>query len=153
MTITATDSPELKFKEGDEVKFQGLDGKGATGVVIDFLWDGYWSVNVAGKPRLLHEVDDSMQLVEKQAPAVPAFGMSSAQLAEAVAEAITRATSRVVGVGQDQYDEGTHQRFETMPLTDLLEMTLEELDDVIVYAVMQQIRFRRIAEAINKAVD
>ena len=149
MTITA--EGELRFRHGDNVEFFDLHVGRTRGVIDDFLWDGYWTVDVAGKPRLLHEDADEMRLVAEDS--APEFGMTSAGLADEVAKAITRATARVVGVGQDQYDLGDHQKFETMPLTALLEMALEELDDVIVYAVMQQIRFRRIAESVIRYAE
>jgi len=70
--------------------------------------------------------------------------VTSEELAEAVEDAIRRTRSRVLGVGLEQYDEGDTQHFERMDLAELLEWALEEVDDLVVYAVMLGIRLRRL---------
>lgn len=74
--------------------------------------------------------------------------MTSDDLADEVEAAIQRCRVRVLGVGDQQYSEGDQQKFERMPVADLFEWTLEELDDVIVYAVMLGVRVRRLAKLI-----
>lgn len=73
--------------------------------------------------------------------------MTSEDLADAVELAITRCRGRVLGVGDQQYSEGEDQRFERMPISELFDWMQEELDDVIVYAVMLSVRLERIRRA------
>jgi hypothetical protein len=77
--------------------------------------------------------------------------MTSEELAAEVAACISRATSRVLGPGREQYELDGQQHFESMPLDELLRWAQEELDDVIVYAVMQSIRFGRLAKVVDLA--
>lgn len=81
---------------------------------------------------------------------VPDYGMTSAQLAEYTAEFITAATSRVIGVGDAQYSQGSSQKFEDMPLPELFDWMDEELQDVAVYAAMLSIRLRRLRDAATR---
>lgn len=74
--------------------------------------------------------------------------MTSEELAAEVKDAIERTTSRVVGEGHDQYSFGDKQLFESLPPEELLAWALEELDDLIVYAVMTGIQIKRIREAM-----
>lgn len=76
--------------------------------------------------------------------------MTSEELADAVEDAIRRTRGRVLGVGLEQYDEGDIQRFEWMELDELLDWTLEEVDDLVVYGVMLGIRLRRLQKAIQE---
>lgn len=85
--------------------------------------------------------------------AVPEYGMTSAQLAEYTAEFITAATSRVIGVGDQQYSQGSSQKFEDMPLPELFDWMDEELQDVAVYAAMLSIRLRRVRDAVEHTVS
>ena len=74
--------------------------------------------------------------------------MTSEQLADAVQAAIGACRERVLGVGADQYDDGSGtQRFETLPDAELAAWLLEEADDLIVYAVMLRIRAAQFAAA------
>ena len=74
--------------------------------------------------------------------------MTSEQLADAVEEAVLAARGRVLGVGADQYDDGSGvQAFERMAPAGLAAWLLEEADDLIVYAVMLRIRAARFAAA------
>lgn len=77
--------------------------------------------------------------------------MTSEELAAEVEAAIRRTAARVMGPGNEQYSSGEQQLFETLPLEELLTYAQEELDDVIVYAVMQSIRFRRLGLVIEAA--
>jgi hypothetical protein len=79
--------------------------------------------------------------------------MTSDDLADEVEAAIRRCRSRVLGVGDEQYSDGDTQKFENMPILELIDWTLEELDDVIVYAVMLGIRFQRFRDKWAEPVD
>lgn len=60
---------------------------------------------------------------------------------------------RVMGVGDQQYSIGSRQKFEDMPMPDLLNWANEELEDVIVYAVMLRIRLARLKDAFNASFE
>lgn len=77
--------------------------------------------------------------------------MNSRELADKVAEITAEAQARILGVGQEQYAQGDSQKFETMPLADLLTYFEEELLDQINYSVMNIIRFRRMRDELDKA--
>ena len=74
--------------------------------------------------------------------------MTSEQLAAHVRAFIENAKNRVRGVGDQQYSSGDMQRFEVMPLAELLDWADEELQDVAVYAAMLSIRLERIRTAV-----
>lgn len=76
-------------------------------------------------------------------------GITSGQLAVGVGEFINDAQMRVLGVGREQYDEGDGQKFERMPLPQLCDWALEELQDVAVYAAMLAIRIQRIKDQFS----
>lgn len=86
-------------------------------------------------------------------PAPPPPGMTSAQLAAYVDRFTRAACARVLGVGHEQYDQGDGQRFESMPLDELLAWTLEELQDVAVYAAMLGVRVQRLRELLVTGRD
>jgi hypothetical protein len=74
--------------------------------------------------------------------------VTSEELAQAVTDTIRATTSRVLGVGADQYDDGSGtQKFETLPPAELAAWLIEEADDLIVYAIMLRIRATRFADA------
>lgn len=75
--------------------------------------------------------------------------MSSVELADYVERFIGDCTGRVLGVGEEQYSEDTHQKFETVEFDKLLEMLQEEIQDAAVYAAMLDIRIRRIRETLK----
>lgn len=79
--------------------------------------------------------------------------MTSEELADEVQATIERCRSRVLGVGDEQYSEGDQQKFEGMHILQLIDWTLEELDDVIVYATMLTIRFQRFRAKWAEPVD
>lgn len=76
--------------------------------------------------------------------------MRSDELGNEVEDQIARLWTRIMGVGQEQYEgEDGVQKFETMSLEGLFEYAREELDDIIVYAVMLRIRLNRAEQAVN----
>lgn len=152
---------KFEFDEGDEVVIIDLEGRRFFGEIITYdpEEDTYWvmvdgfgdaAIGVPGDsdrlfPYIEADLDDEDEELE-----TPSFGMSSEALAKYVGEFIERATARVVGVGKDQYDEGEFQKFEAMPITDLLDMLQEELQDAAVYAAMLDIRINRYRNALEK---
>ena len=99
------------------------------------------------------EVDDEgdpVRTTQLEKMAIP-FGMSSEDLAGAVADVVVDATARIKGVGREQYEEPGFQKFEAMPLMELFEYADEELLDLINYTVMLRIRLIRIASALLDA--
>jgi hypothetical protein len=74
--------------------------------------------------------------------------MTPAQLAEYVTEFIGECQARVMGVGAEQYSNGDQQKFETMPLGDLIQYAREEAQDLAVYAAMVDIRLQRLEAAL-----
>lgn len=155
MTSTALaefDNGKDGFKVGDRVKVADGAFKGQEGAVEEALSTGYYVVKIDGQTRLtlfdFHEIEPFVERVD-YGP-TPPYGMTSAQLAEEVASAVTRATSRVVGTGRSQYEFVDHQKFEVMDLADLIEYTLEEADDLINYSVMVQIRMRRLRDELRR---
>lgn len=150
-----------RFEDGDLVIILDLDGQQFNGEVLTYDPEEgqYWVMVeefgdlIVGIPedsdRLLPFTDDDDEvLAELEAPG---FGMSSDDLALYVRQFIERATARVKGVGNDQYNEGDYQKFEAMPLDELLDMLQEELQDAAVYAAMLDIRIKRYRDALGKA--
>lgn len=78
--------------------------------------------------------------------------VTSEELASEVEAAISRTRGRVLGVGDQQYSQGDTQKFETMEVDELFAWMQEELDDVIVYAVMLGIRLRRTRDTFVTVV-
>jgi len=77
------------------------------------------------------------------------FGISSEQLADYVKQFVAEAMQRVLGVGQEQYDQGGHQRFETMDLDELFRWFEEEALDAVVYLAMISLRVARARQALR----
>lgn len=77
--------------------------------------------------------------------------MRSSELAEAVAQMVSMASERVNGPGDEQYSLGDEQKFESMPLDELLTWTEEELIDLVVYSTMLWIRLERIRKRLESA--
>lgn len=89
-----------------------------------------------------HVLAGTTEGVRSTAPGPPPPGMTAAQLGEYVDAFVRSAVGRVTGVGADQYAETDGQRFERMTLAELLDWTLEEVQDVAVYAAMLGVRLQ-----------
>lgn len=77
--------------------------------------------------------------------------MTSEELADHVAAAVDATRARVLGPGREQYDDGTGvQKFERLAVPELARWALEEIDDLIVYAVMLRIRIQRLETALGE---
>lgn len=75
--------------------------------------------------------------------------MTSEEHAAEVAEIVGRLTGRIVGVGAEQYDDGSgQQRFEGRSLDAIVQDALEEIEDLIVYACQLHIRVRQIRDVV-----
>lgn len=101
------------------------------------------------EPTDLDEDEDEDDYEEIKHPETPEIGMTSEQLAAYVEDFIDACTSRVTGVGDEQYSEGGTQKFESMGLDDLLTWAREEVQDLAVYAAMLDIRFARVQKALR----
>lgn len=139
------------YEIGDRVAVNSGTYIGAIGT-IEFVYPGN-----AG--YLIH-TDDNQHLaalrsmIDRVAPAEPVVdplkqGMTSEDLAVYVDAFIREAQARVRGVGDQQYSEGTHQKFEAMHPDELFAWAQEEMQDIAVYAAMLDIRIRRIREALK----
>lgn len=74
--------------------------------------------------------------------------MTSEEHADSVEMIVESLRSRILGVGADQYDDGSGvQRFETKALAHILTDAVEEIDDLIVY--LCQIRMRVLNLPLN----
>ena len=159
MTTTTFASPFFDdsndgFTKGERVRVITGEHAGKFGTIDQALPSGYYFVEVEGTDATqvydYHMIEPLTQPVQLALfPEAPAYGMTSAALAEEVSKAITRATTRVLGVGAQQYSTRTSQKFEDQPLKELFEGLLEEADDLINYGVMVQIRIRRMIEALG----
>lgn len=76
--------------------------------------------------------------------------MTSEELADEVESLIRKCRDRVLGVGNEQYSrEDGSQNFEHLPFPELFEWISEELQDVVAYAAMLNVRVSRLAEALK----
>lgn len=92
--------------------------------------------------REIEPVDSGVNVVR--------YGLSPEQLGSGFTDFIRRAYRRIVTVGR-VYSNGPSQQFEDMPIRNLAEMALEELEDLAVYAGMLHIRFQRLIAAMDAA--
>jgi hypothetical protein len=74
--------------------------------------------------------------------------MKSSELASEVQRVVTDAQSRILGIGADQYERDGRQKFEDMPMDELIEYVREEALDLVNYGVMVTLRIERLAEAV-----
>ena len=119
----------------DEQGEQSVDPGGSTGTRPRFDW-----VGADRDKRELAGGDDG----GASATDVPEYGMTSEQLYEYQRKFTEYAARRLLGVGKKQYDLGRVQKFEDMSVMELAVGLSEELADVVNYAVMLDIRMKRI---------
>lgn len=79
--------------------------------------------------------------------------MKSEDLAREVEAIIRECTTRVTGVGHDQYAREEGQLFELQSLDWLFESAEEEMRDLVVYACMLRIRIRRLRDHFTKLAE
>ena len=72
--------------------------------------------------------------------------MTSEELADQVTACVESLRSRIVGTGDQQYSRGNEQSIEPKSGGQVLQETLEELDDAIVYLAHLRARLSRLAQ-------
>ena len=72
--------------------------------------------------------------------------MTSEELADQVTACVESLRSRIVGTGDQQYSRGNEQSIELKSGGQVLQETLEELDDAIVYLAHLRARLNRLAQ-------
>jgi hypothetical protein len=72
--------------------------------------------------------------------------MTSEELADQVTACVESLRSRIVGTGDQQYSRGNEQSIETKSGGQVLQETLEELDDAIVYLAHLRARLGKLAQ-------
>lgn len=77
--------------------------------------------------------------------------MTSEELADNFGHFMRACRGRILGVGAEQYeDDNGNQKFETMPLTELVAYAREEAQDLAVYAAMLDIGLKRFEDTLRK---
>jgi hypothetical protein len=74
------------------------------------------------------------------------YSMTSEELAEQVTACVESLRSRIIGTGDEQYSRGNQQSIETKSGGQVVQETLEELDDAIVYLAHLRARLSRLAQ-------
>jgi len=73
--------------------------------------------------------------------------MTSEEFSDSVEEIVRSLRGRILGVGADQYDDGSGvQRFEGRSLQRILQDAVEEVDDLIVYAAQLRLRITSLMD-------
>lgn len=76
--------------------------------------------------------------------------MTSEEYADEVSAAVEAVRGRILGVGAEQYDDGTGvQRFEGRSLGDVVQDALEEVEDLVAYAVQMRIKLKKLKDTIE----
>lgn len=76
--------------------------------------------------------------------------MTPEDLARGFSDFMGQCTGRILTVGAEQYSEGEKQKFETMPLPELVTYAREEAQDLAVYAAMLDIRLARLEALVTR---
>lgn len=99
--------------------------------------------------RTVEVDDDGHQIDGALEQAVKPFGITSDDLADFTTEFLAEAVTRIKGTGNDQYSNGTYQKFEGKTLLEILTDMQEEALDLGNYAAM----FFVLVERLKRAVD
>jgi uncharacterized protein (UPF0264 family) len=75
--------------------------------------------------------------------------MKSDELAIEISRVVSDAQARVLGVGAEQYERDGQQKFEAMPMWELVEYAREEALDLVNYGVMLTLRIERLADVMT----
>ena len=75
--------------------------------------------------------------------------MTKNQLALAIGHTISNVMSRILNIGAQQYDLGDVQKIETKSITEVLDESLEELDDLLAYISYARIRVSLLRAKIS----
>lgn len=73
--------------------------------------------------------------------------MTSEELADQVTQCVESLRSRIIGTGDEQYSRGSQQAIELKSNSQLVQETLEELDDTLVYVAVLR---TRLADLLKK---
>ena len=73
--------------------------------------------------------------------------MTSEELADQVTQCVDSLRTRIIGTGDAQYSRGNQQTIELKTNSQILQETIEELDDTLVYVAVLR---TRLAELIKK---
>ena len=76
--------------------------------------------------------------------------MTKNQLALAIGHTISNVMSRILNIGAQQYDLGDIQKIETKSITQVLDESLEELDDLLAYISYARIRVSLLRAKISE---
>ena len=76
--------------------------------------------------------------------------LNSKELADQVTDCVESLRDRILGTGHDQYDLGDTQAIELKNNTQLITEAVEELDDLIVYAVVLRSRMEVLRLSIQR---
>jgi hypothetical protein len=76
------------------------------------------------------------------------FVMTSEELSNQVTDCVESLRERILGTGDDQYSQGDQQAIELKSNTQLVTEAIEELDDLIVYAVVLRSRMDNLRLSI-----
>jgi len=76
--------------------------------------------------------------------------MTKNQLALAIGHTISNVMSRILNIGAQQYDLGDVQKIETKSITEVLDESLEELDDLLAYISYTRIRVSLLRAKISE---
>lgn len=79
--------------------------------------------------------------------------MTSEELADEVTGVINNLRSRIVGTGKDQYDMGDTQKIELKSEEQILNETIEEIDDALVYLSHLRSRISNLQESIERLTN
>ena len=75
--------------------------------------------------------------------------MTSEEMSNLVSNCIESLRSRIMGTGQDQYSNGNQQAIELKTDKELIQETLEELEDGLVYLAVLHSRISNLLGKIN----
>jgi len=78
--------------------------------------------------------------------------MTSEELAKAIVHMLSSIESRIVGVGKKQYDLGKKQKIEEKSVAMVLDESLEEVDDLLVYLAWARIRIQRLRANLKDVI-
>lgn len=73
--------------------------------------------------------------------------MTSEELSDQVTACVESLRSRIIGTGDQQYSRGNQQAIELKSNSQLVQETLEELDDTLVYVAVLR---TRLADLLQK---
>lgn len=70
--------------------------------------------------------------------------MTSEEFSKAITHQLQSLENRILTVGRNQYDLGTKQKIELKTVGEILDDSLEEIDDLLVYLSYTRIRVQKL---------